>query len=72
MASKDSGTQEGSKEEPRPAEAANLPPRKGPIYDKHGLPTSGATAFVIFLLPFLAALATFIACFFMFWPKGPE
>lgn len=58
------------KKDDRPAEAANLPVKKGAIYDKHGLPTSGATAFVIFLLPFLAAIVTFIVCFTMFWPDS--
>ena len=53
----------------RPAEAANLPQKKGAIYDEHGIPNSGATAFVIFLLPFIAALATFIGCFIFFWPE---
>lgn len=55
--------------EERSAEAANSPKRKGAIYDKDGIPNAGATAFVIFLLPFLAAVATFIGCAVMFWPK---
>lgn len=60
-----------SDEQPkRSAEAANSPMRKGAIYDKEGIPNLGATAFVIFLLPFLAAIATFVTCFLMFWPKG--